>query len=89
MTQLKLSKLPDRTPVKLTIAIMPSLHAMLEDYANAYAAAYGTQETIPELVPAMLQAFLESDRTFARRRRSGRREAPGAAARNGALPSDR
>ena len=73
MTELKIGRLPDRTPVKLSIAIPPPLHALLEDYATVYAATYGTQETIAELVPAMLQAFLESDRTFMRRRRTASR----------------
>lgn len=68
MAKLKLARLPDRTPVKLALTIMPELHARLQDYATAYAATYGIEEPLAELVPAMLQSFLESDRTFLRRR---------------------
>jgi hypothetical protein len=68
MPDLKLAKLPDRTPVKLTVNILPDLHQALVDYAAAYADAYGREESVPELIPAMLSAFLESDRTFIRGR---------------------
>ena len=68
MADLKLGKLPDRTPVKLAITITPDLQRALNDYAAAYAEAYGVREPITELIPAMLQAFLESDRSFARGR---------------------
>lgn len=68
MADLKLAKLPDRTPVKLTIALMPDLHQALIDYAALYAEAYGRGEPVVELIPAMLGAFLEGDRAFARAR---------------------
>lgn len=69
---LKLGKLPDRTPVKLAITIMPDLNDALREYARCYAEAYGCEEPVTELIPAMLAAFLESDRSFARSRSSGR-----------------
>jgi len=69
MAALKLSKLPDRTPIKIGIAVLPDLHDRLEAYAAAYAEAYGTPEPIAELIPAMLTVFLDSDRAFARTRR--------------------
>jgi len=68
MPGLKLSKLPDRTPVKLTVSLSPDLYRRLQDYAAAYAETYQSQETVTDLVPAMLTAFVESDREFARRR---------------------
>jgi hypothetical protein len=68
MPDLKLGRLPDRTPVKLAVTVTPDLHQMLQDYAALYAAAYGREEAITDLVPAMLSAFLESDRNFARSR---------------------
>ncbi|MGN6621715.1 MAG: DUF2274 domain-containing protein [Sphingomonas sp.] len=68
MVDLKLGKLPDRTPVKLSISIAPDLQAALQDYAAIYTETYGVEEAIAELVPAMLAAFLESDRNFMRRR---------------------
>jgi hypothetical protein len=67
MATIKLGKLPDRTPVKLTINVSPTLHRALEKYALLYEQVHGTQEPLSELVPAMLSAFLESDRFFARR----------------------
>ncbi|MDQ8757488.1 DUF2274 domain-containing protein [Sphingosinicella sp. LHD-64] len=69
MADLKLAKLPDRTPVKLTISLTPDLHGALADYAALYASTYGETEPIAELVPAMLGTFLESDRSFARNRK--------------------
>lgn len=68
MPDLKLPKLPDRTPIRLTISITPDLQAALSDYAKAYAAAYGRDEPVTELVPAMLMTFIESDRAFVRTR---------------------
>jgi hypothetical protein len=68
MADLKLGKLPDRVPVKLTVAILPDLHQALQDYAALYAQAYGRQEPVAELIPAMLASFLESDRGFMRSR---------------------
>ena len=70
MTELRLQKLPDRTPVKLTIALMPELHAELCDYAEVYRDTYGEAEPLSELIPQMLVAFLASDRGFARARKA-------------------
>ena len=69
MSSLKLAKLPDRTPVKLTISLLPDLHQRLQDYASAYAEVYGVEEPISELMPAMIAAFLDADRGFARGRK--------------------
>lgn len=65
---LKLLKLPDRVPVKVTISVSPELNQALADYATLYAETYGQQEPIAELIPAMLATFLDSDRTFSRGR---------------------
>jgi hypothetical protein len=72
MPDLRLAKLPDRTPIKLTINVLPDLHARLDAYATLYAEAYGASEPIAELIPAMLSTFLDSDRVFSRARASGR-----------------
>jgi len=69
MASIKLPRLPDRTPMKIIIAVMPDLHERLTAYAAAYAQAYGVEEPVADLIPAMLSAFLESDRAFARGRR--------------------
>ncbi len=68
MPNLKLARLPDRTPVKLSIQVLPELHRRLGDYAALYKQAYGADAPIPELIPAMLEAFLDSDREFVRRK---------------------
>ncbi|QCI80484.1 DUF2274 domain-containing protein [Hankyongella ginsenosidimutans] len=76
MADLKLGKLPDRTPVKLAIAVSPDLHRALADYATIYNEAYGQSEALAELVPHMLAAFLASDRGFAKAREAITRKAP-------------
>ncbi|WP_150292457.1 DUF2274 domain-containing protein [Sphingobium estronivorans] len=74
MSELKLPRIPDRTPVKLTISVMPDLHSALVDYALLYSQTYGREEPITDLVPAMLAAFLESDRGFMKGREKIRSE---------------
>lgn len=66
MAELKLARLPDRTPVKLTITVGAELHQSLREYADLYKAAYGTEEQVADLVPFMLEAFLQSDKNFVR-----------------------
>ena len=68
MGALKLNRLPDRTPVKLTIMISPELKRSLDEYAGVYRETYGSDEPIGELVPAIIAAFLDSDRSFQRAR---------------------
>ncbi|MBO9623913.1 MAG: DUF2274 domain-containing protein [Sphingomonas sp.] len=72
MPNLKLSRLPDRTPVKLAITVSPDLQAALNDYARLYAETYGREEPMAELIPAMLASFLDGDREFQRRRGKSR-----------------
>lgn len=72
MPEIKLARLPDRTPIKIGIAILPELHERLMAYAAAYAEAYGVDEPVAELIPAMLAAFLDSDRAFAGRKKPRR-----------------
>jgi hypothetical protein len=75
MTAIKLARLPDRAPVKITISVSPELHRSLNEYARAYEAAYGEAASAIELIPAMLEAFLASDRGFARSRRESKAQA--------------
>jgi hypothetical protein len=69
MPELKLAKLPDRVPVKLTITVQPDLAQALREYAAVYRATYGEAESVEELVPFMLARFLEGDRGFAKARK--------------------
>jgi hypothetical protein len=72
MADLKLARLPDRTPVKLGIQVSPQLHADLQDYAALYKQTYGQEEAIGDLIPSMLAAFLDGDRVFAQARAKSR-----------------
>ena len=73
MISLKLQRLPDRNPVKVTIALPPELAERLTAYAEAYEAAYVQRESVADLIPFMLANFLDSDRDFARSRRAAAR----------------
>jgi len=71
MPDLKLGKLPERTPVKLSINLMPDLAEALAAYAALYKQTYGREEALSDLIPAMLAAFLDSDKVFAKDRKQG------------------
>jgi hypothetical protein len=68
MAGIKLSKLADTTPVKLSITVSPDLQVVLADYAALYAQTYGATAAISDLIPPMLAAFLDSDREFQKAR---------------------
>lgn len=68
MPEIKLGRLPDRTPVKISVSILPELNQALVEYAAVYEQTYGQSETIAELIPHILAAFLTSDRGFAKAR---------------------
>ncbi|UFW46433.1 MULTISPECIES: DUF2274 domain-containing protein [Bradyrhizobium] len=68
---MKLAKLPDRTPVKMTIVLTPGLAQRLREYAVFYAETYGAREEVVDLVPFMLEAFLDGDADFKRASRGG------------------
>jgi hypothetical protein len=72
MAELRIAKLPDRTPVKITIAVLPELNDALQDYAKLYADTYGQADAMVELVPAMLAAFLDGDREFQKARKGSK-----------------
>lgn len=48
MPDLKLSKLPDRVPVKLTITVRADLAQWLRDYAAVYRVTYREAESVEE-----------------------------------------
>jgi hypothetical protein len=66
---MKLARLPDRTPVKITFLASPSLAKSLALYAQYYEEVYRQTESISELMPYALETFLESDRGFVKFRR--------------------
>lgn len=67
---LRLEPLPDRTPVRMTIALDPDLALALTDYAQIYHATYGQAVKPEALIPAMLDRFLGSDAGFRRARKA-------------------
>ena len=73
MANLKLGKLPDRTPVKLNLVLPSELAADLEDYRTVYNERHAASEPLTELVPFMLAAFLAGDREFTRERAARRK----------------
>jgi hypothetical protein len=64
MAELKLAKLPDRTPVKITVSVPPELNKALQTYASVYKETYGQAESVPDLIPFILEDYLRSDRRF-------------------------
>lgn len=64
MADLKLGKLPDRVPVKISFTAMPDLNSSLQNYAELYRETYGEEESVATLIPYMLQGFLDADRGF-------------------------
>lgn len=70
MNSIRLQRLPDRTTVKISIAVSPELAERLAAYAEAYETAYGQKESVADMIPFMLAGFLDSDREFVRGRRS-------------------
>lgn len=67
---LKLDRLPQRSPTKLTISVSPELKGALDAYAEIYAQTYGQRESVAELIPFMLDAFINADPGFRRARRT-------------------
>lgn len=66
---MKLAKLPDRNPVRITFVATPEQNLTLLDYAAFYQATYGETAAVADLVPSMLEALMESDRDFAKFRK--------------------
>lgn len=67
---LRIGKLPDLTPMKLSISLDPDVHQLLEDYARIYAESYGEAVKPAELVPSMIAGFLATDNGFKRARKA-------------------
>jgi len=67
---LRIAKLPNLTPIKMTVSLEPELHKMLEDYAQIYSESYGEAVKPSELVPSMIAGFLATDNGFKRARKA-------------------
>ena len=67
---LRIGKLPDLTPVKMTISLDREVYQMLEDYARIYSESYGEAVKPADLVPSMVSGFLATDNGFKRARKA-------------------
>lgn len=63
---LKVGPLPDRTPVKVSVACDPALHDDLKAYANVHSQTYGKTVSVADLIPSMLRTLIDSDTAFKR-----------------------
>lgn len=72
MSTLKLGRIPDERPVKLTIEVPAPLHRKLIAYGEALARETGQAEPIPpaKIAPAMIAGYIDSDKEFAKLWRS-------------------
>jgi hypothetical protein len=68
MPDLKLGKLPNRTPVKMTISVMPDFDDALRDYATIHSAQHGVDSTPADIASGMVEQFILNDREFAKAR---------------------
>jgi len=66
---LKIAKVRDMTPTKLSISVAPDLKADLDTYTRLYEDAYGDQQETTALIPLMLEAFLATDSGFKKAKR--------------------
>jgi len=64
MTGLKIKKIPDRTPVKITLSLPPEIYSDLLIYAEIYQKEHGSVETPQILAVQMITAFIQSDSGF-------------------------
>ncbi|WP_298307415.1 DUF2274 domain-containing protein [uncultured Erythrobacter sp.] len=67
---LKLDRLPERNPSKITVTLTPELKAALDDYAELYRRTYGQKESVAEIIPFMLDSFITADAGFRRARKT-------------------
>lgn len=73
MSKLKLGPIEDDTPVKITVELPAALHRDLLEYAKQLATETNSKVAEPgKLVVPMVGRFIESDRGFARGRKSRR-----------------
>jgi len=71
MTKLKLGRIDDEKPVKLTLELPAALHRDLTTYAQLLAKETGQPVADPaRLIVPMLQRFMATDRGFTKARNS-------------------
>ena len=71
MTKLKLGRIVDDKPVKVTIALSAAIHSDLVAYAEALARETNQEIHDPsKLIAPMLARFIQTDRGFTKARKS-------------------
>lgn len=71
MTKLKLGPIADDKPVKLSLELPASVHRDLVAYAEVLGRVTGKAVSDPaKLIVPMIQRFMETDRGFARAKRT-------------------
>ncbi len=70
MTKLRLGRIEDDKPVKLTVELPGAVFRDLTRYAEVHGRETGLDRPLPpeRLVPPMLERFMAADRAFARKR---------------------
>ncbi len=71
MAKLKLGPIPDEKPVRITAEIPAEVHRDLVAYARVLGQQTGRTYELGQLVAPMLKRFMDTDREFAKARRSG------------------
>ncbi|MBL7234749.1 DUF2274 domain-containing protein [Komagataeibacter oboediens] len=71
MTELKIREIPDKKPVRMTVALPPDIHRDLLAYAALLSGSNGAMDPA-RLVAPMLRQFMMSDKGFAKARRRAR-----------------
>lgn len=61
---LKIQKLKDMTPIKMSLTVTPDLMSDLKAYARIYERTYQDTQEPAALIPHMLEAFLATDSGF-------------------------
>lgn len=66
MPDLRLGRLPNRSPTKLTLTLWNDLDEHLKLYAELYSARYGVEVGAADIAPQMLADYIAVDREFAK-----------------------
>lgn len=70
MTKLRLGRIEDDKPVRITVELPAAVHRDLVQYAQLLTRESGQGEMAPaKLIPPMLARFMEGDRVFSKARR--------------------
>ncbi|PHZ86751.1 DUF2274 domain-containing protein [Paremcibacter congregatus] len=70
MSLLRIKKITDRTPVKITLSLPPETHSDLLKYAEIYRQEHSCTETPQVLAVHMITAFIQSDNGFKKAKQS-------------------